>query len=263
MTMNDRWKYFEQYVADSDSPFAIFGGDAMKCLARLPDESIDMVCTDFPYESLEKHRKRGTTTRLKHSKSSSNDWFKIFPNELIHGLLLELFRVMAPDSHCYLFCDDETSNLIRDVVAMTNVEHDKGQSFKWWKRIVWDKDRRGMGYHYATQYEFVIFLEKGKRKLNDLGPTDVQRFKRVSKKSLGRKPKPTEKPVDLLKVFVMNSSNEGDLILDPFMGSGSCGAAAVENGRQFLGFELKPSAVRFARNRLRDSMVVARLRASR
>lgn len=50
-------------------------GDAFKWLQRLETESVDCFITDYPYESLEKHRKVGTTTRLKQSKSSSNEWF--------------------------------------------------------------------------------------------------------------------------------------------------------------------------------------------
>ena len=55
-------------------------GDAVEWLRKVPDASVDLVVTDPPYESLEKHRAVGTTTRLKHSKASSNDWFEIFPN---------------------------------------------------------------------------------------------------------------------------------------------------------------------------------------
>ncbi|HMA92069.1 MAG TPA: hypothetical protein VKP30_05245, partial [Polyangiaceae bacterium] len=55
-------------------------GDAVTWLLGLPEHSADLVITDPPYESLEKYRAIGTTTRLKHSKASSNDWFPIFPN---------------------------------------------------------------------------------------------------------------------------------------------------------------------------------------
>ena len=54
--------------------------DAVEWLRELADASVDLIVTDPPYESLEKHRAVGTTTRLKHSKASSNDWFDIFPN---------------------------------------------------------------------------------------------------------------------------------------------------------------------------------------
>lgn len=83
-------------------------GDAVDWLRTLPDNSVDLFVTDPPYESLEKHRKRGTTTRLKHSKASSNDWFSIFPNERFAELFAEVYRVLKPNAHFYLMCDQET-----------------------------------------------------------------------------------------------------------------------------------------------------------
>src|SRR5690606_7271265 len=63
-----------------DGPtFQLSQGDAVAWLRARPAESIDLLITDPPYESLEKHRAIGTTPRLKHSKASSNDWFSIFP----------------------------------------------------------------------------------------------------------------------------------------------------------------------------------------
>ena len=52
---------------------------------------------------------------------------------------------------------------------------------------------------------------------------------------LGNKKHPTEKPVELLKVLIENSSNEGDIVMDCFMGSGSTGVACIETNRKFLG----------------------------
>ncbi len=72
---------------------------AVAWLRALPSESIDLVITDPPYESLEKHRAIGTTTRLKHSKSSSNDWFSIFPNVRFPELFAEVYRVLRRNTH--------------------------------------------------------------------------------------------------------------------------------------------------------------------
>ena len=79
--------------------------DAVEWLKTLEDESVDLLITDPPYESLEKHRSKGTTTRLKMSKSSSNQWFKIFPNDRFPELFAEIYRVMKNNTHFYLFCD--------------------------------------------------------------------------------------------------------------------------------------------------------------
>ncbi len=68
--------------------------DAVEWLKSLGDDSVDLLITDPPYESLEKHRKIGTTTRLKHSKSSSNDWFEIFENNRFEELFTQIYRVL-------------------------------------------------------------------------------------------------------------------------------------------------------------------------
>ena len=118
--------------------------------------------------------------------------------------------------------------------------------FRFWKPLVWDKRTIGMGYHYRARYEFVLFFEKGKRRLNDLGIADVISVPRVHGGY------PAEKPVALSEVLVGQSSQPGETVADPFMGSGSIGVAAVKNGRRFLGNDLNPDAVRLARKRLRD-----------
>jgi DNA modification methylase len=111
--------------------FQLTRGDAVAWLRTLPDASIDLVITDPPYESLEKHRAIGTTTRLKHSKASSNDWFEIFPNTRFPELFSEVYRVLKKDSHFYLFCDPETM-----FVAKPAAEE---AGFKFWKPLIWDK----------------------------------------------------------------------------------------------------------------------------
>jgi site-specific DNA-methyltransferase (adenine-specific) len=65
-----------------------------------------------------------------------------------------------------------------------------------------------------------------------------------------RKPWPTEKPVSLLSKLIENSSSPGELVIDPFMGSGSCGEAALRLGRNFAGCDLSDRALKTARARL-------------
>lgn len=202
--------------------------DAVDWLKTLEDNSIDLFITDPPYESLEKHRKIGTTTRLKQSKSSSNQWFDIFPNSRFHDLFKEIYRVMKKNSHFYLFCDQETMFIVKPIAESVG--------FKFWKPIVWDKQAIGMGYHYRARYEFILFFEKGKRKLNDLGVADVLEYKRVWKGY------PTEKPVELLEILIKQSSNEGDIIADSFFGSGATFIAASNLSRNYIGCDIADSA---------------------
>lgn len=208
--------------------FALFQADAVEWLRTLASGSVDLVVTDPPYESLEKHRAVGTTTRLKHSKASSNNWFRIFPNSRFPELFSEIYRVLKKDSHFYLFCDAETMFVAKPIAEQCG--------FRFWKPLVWDKQKIGMGYHYRARYEFVLFFEKGKRKLNDLGVPDVIACDRI------RNGYPTEKPTMVSEVLIGQSSEPGQLVVDPFMGSGSTGVAAASLGRSFLGCDVSEEA---------------------
>ena len=218
--------------------FELSSVDAVRWLQNQPSESIDLVITDPAYESLEKHRAVGTTTRLKHSKASSNDWFRVFPNARFRELFAEIYRVLRRNTHFYLLCDAETM-----FIAKPDAEQ---AGFKFWKPLVWDKRTIGMGYHYRARYEFILFFEKGKRRLNDLGVSDILSVPRVHGGY------PAEKPVAVSEVLIAQSSQPGDIIADPFMGSGSVGVAALKAGRRFLGNDVNLEAVRLSARRLRE-----------
>jgi site-specific DNA-methyltransferase (adenine-specific) len=230
--------YAQTEVGVTPVPFELSTQDAVSWLATLPGESVDLLITDPAYESLEKHRAIGTTTRLKHSKASSNDWFKIFPNARFGELFREIYRVLRKDTHFYLLCDAETM-----FIAKPEAEQ---AGFRFWKPLVWDKCTIGMGYHYRARYEFILFFEKGKRRLNDLGIPDIISVPRI------RGGYPAEKPAEIADVLIRQSSQPGEVIVDPFMGSGSVGIAAAKLGRRFLGNDLNPEAVRIAAQRLRE-----------
>ncbi|HTM03710.1 MAG TPA: site-specific DNA-methyltransferase [Vicinamibacterales bacterium] len=218
--------------------FQLSTQDAVDWLRAQPAESVDLLITDPAYESLEKHRAIGTTTRLKHSKASSNDWFQIFPNERFGELFREAFRVLRRNTHFYLLCDAETMFVAKPMA--------EAAGFRFWKPLVWDKVTIGMGYHYRARYEFILFFEKGKRRLNDLGIADIIAAPRV------RGGYPAEKPSEIAAVLIGQSSEAGELVADPFMGSGSVGVAALKLGRRFAGNDLSPEAVKAAETRLRN-----------
>jgi site-specific DNA-methyltransferase (adenine-specific) len=211
-------------------------GDAVDWLRSWPDGAFDAAITDPPYESLEKHRAVGTTTRLAHSKASSNDWFQLFPYERFGELFAELYRVLKKDAHLYVFSDTETMFVAKAA--------GDAAGFHFWKPLIWDRRRIGMGYHYRSRYQFILFFEKGKRKLNDLGVADVIEAERISQGY------PAEKPVQVIDVLVRQSTDPGQVVCDPFAGSGSTGVAAVSCGRHFWGCDLCLEAVEVSTNRL-------------
>jgi site-specific DNA-methyltransferase (adenine-specific) len=218
--------------------FHLRRGDAVDWLSGLDDASVDLVITDPPYESLEKHRNVGTTTRLSQSKASSNAWFVVFPNARFEALFTQLHRVLKDDRHFYLFCDAPTMFIAKPIA--------EAAGFTFWKPLVWDKKRIGMGYHYRARYEFILFFEKGKRRLNDLGVPDVLEAPRIFNGY------PTEKPVSLMETLVLQSTQAGEVVVDPFMGAGAVGVAALMHDRHFCGTDLATDAFALTQARLEE-----------
>ena len=116
--------------------------------------------------------------------------------------------------------------------------------FRFWKPLIWDKVSIGMGYHYRARYEFVLFFEKGKRRLSDLGVAGVITARRATNGY------PTQKPTEVTDILVGQSSDPGDLVVDPFMGAGTTGVSAVTQGRRFWGSDVAAEALRLTRERL-------------
>ena len=212
----------------------ILVSDAFELLRGLAPESVDLVVTDPPYESLQIHRARGTTTRL------TTNWFTTVPNERLPELLREVYRVLRPDRHFYLFCDEVTADVIKQqqkvgAGRLPNGGRKCSCGFVYWKEIVWAKTtldggriRGGTGYHYRAASERILFFEKGKRALNDLGIPDVLMAPRAGV------PGPAVKPGAVVRALIAQSTSPGELVLDPFCGSGVAGVEARALDRRFL-----------------------------
>lgn len=226
--------------------------DATALLEGLLPESVDLLLTDPAYESLAPHKERGgTTVRL-------TRWFEHFTNDKFDKFFVEAHRVLRPGHHAYVFCDRDT------LPVAERAAHAAGfVTYNW---LVWDKVAIGMGYHYRRRYEFILFLGKKpgrggtKRPVANLGIGDVLVYKRLrgtpqdGRPVIGVEAKatfyPTEKPVGLMRVLVDQSTLPGELVVDPFCGSGSSGVAAVTTRRLWLGGDVSAEAVELTNWRL-------------
>ena len=233
---------------------------ALDGLRELEDNSVDLIVTDPAYDSLEKWRDMGTTTRLKKSTQSSNSWFPTVTPDYLKECFVECYRVLKKNTHLYVMCDEETGDKMKPVL--------KEIGFNLRKSIIWHKVGKlkpqhcpscgtfvceqhspgtpGMGYPYRSQWEMVLLAEKGKRKPpEDKSVRNVLQFPWIKSKTAY----PTEKPVELLQVFIRQSSSPGELILDPFAGSGSTGEAAFKQGCDFLGFDVEQKSLDYFNQR--------------
>ncbi|HVC08014.1 MAG TPA: DNA methyltransferase [Solirubrobacterales bacterium] len=181
--------------------------DARAFLASLPDECVDLIVTDPPYE-------------FNRGGQYFPRWFPDLPDEVWPEILAELYRVLAINAHAYIFCDWRTQRIFEDAA--------EGAGFRVGKRIVWDKGSPSLGGTWRSQTELILFLEKGNRPGNFKNRGNALHAARVARGY------PTEKPVRILKALISQSSLSGELMLDPFCGSGSTGRAARALGRRAL-----------------------------
>ena len=208
-------------------------GDCLKLMKNIPDGSVDLVVTDPPYgvNFVSNYRKEKYNAI---QNDSHLDW--------LDDLVNELYRIMKMNTAVYCFCSWHNVDIFKNAFD---------KKFKLKNIIVWEKNNTSMGDlkgSYAPKHEFILYAHKGRRVLNGFRHPDIIKAKRT-----GNKHHPTEKPTDLLEIFITESSNPGDTILDPFMGSGSTCVAAVNTGRHYIGFELDEKYFDIACKRLDEA----------
>lgn len=172
---------------------------------------------------------------------------KIFENNDIdiENYIDEFYRILKDDAHCYIMTNNFNICHFLDVISKSK--------FHFVKCVIWDKQRKICSRYYMCQYEYIIFIRKGKDKaINNCGCSDILSVPiKKMKGEDGRNIHDTEKPVDLMKTLILNSSEKGEIVLDPFMGIASAGVAALQVDRSFIGFEIDKKYFDFAENRLK------------
>lgn len=199
-------------------------GDGLDLMAEL-DGQADLLVTDPPYRLTS----GGNTGSNWHGKSWNYDNSgELVRCELDWGDWMgAAFAALKPDADAYIMSNDR--NLFDAKAAA------EAAGFKFHRLLTWDKGTATPNRWYMPNCEFTLYLYKGKaRTINDAGSMAGVRVphKDVSKH-------PTEKPVRLMQHYIANSSRQGDLVLDPFMGSGTTGVAAIRAARRFAGAELE------------------------
>ena len=214
--------------------------DARDGLATLGDDTIDMIFTDPPYPTIS----GGAGQAGDGSPSgmlAKNDG-KIFEhNDIgIEQYASELYRVLKSPGHAYVMCN--LLNLWQFHSVLTDVGF-KVHNLLSWRKNTCTPNRWGM-----KNGEYIFLLRKGPAR--SLYNPSLKMIEDVNVVPYHSKTHPTEKPVDLIKQYVEASSQKGEVVLDPFMGTGSTGTACRAMGRRFIGFELSPEYFGAACSRL-------------
>lgn len=202
----------------------IHQGDATQTLAQVPDHHADLIVTDPPY--LVNYRDR--TGRSLANDDNAGGVLPVFP---------ELWRVLKPDSYCVLFCG---WSAIGQFSAAW-----EAAGFKSVGHIVWAKGYTSSARHLQYRHESAWLLAKGCPKAPTKPLPDVMRWTYS-----GNRSHPTEKAVEVIAPLVRAFSQLGDLVLDPFLGSGTTAVAAALAARRYLGVELEERYCELARKRV-------------
>jgi site-specific DNA-methyltransferase (adenine-specific) len=234
----------------------LYQADALAVLAALPSASVDAVVADPPYSSggmVRGDRMQDVHTKYVDMDSVSGMALAAFTGDSRDQRsyaywcalwLSECLRIARPGGVCMVFTD------WRQLPATT----DALQAGGWvWRGIVpWHKPNgRPVQGRFANNCEYVVWGTNGPRALNTL-PNALPGFFTVT--SPREREHITQKPVKLMQSLV-GIAPAGGRILDPFMGSGTTGVAAVLTGREFVGVEMVPQHAKTAEQRIRAAQV--------
>lgn len=221
-----------------DNNIWLMRGDCLERMKEIPAGSVDLIVCDPPYKVISggKPTKKGQPSGMlskndgkifTHNSLREEDWFPI------------IYDKLKDNSHCYIMTN--TLNLERYL----RLARETG--FKLHNLIVWQKNNCTPNRWYMKNAEYTLFLRKGKAKaINLMGSKTVHSVDTEK----GIKVHPTQKPVELMELYISNSSDEGDTILDFSIGSGSTGVACRNLNRKFIGIEIDETYFDIAKERI-------------
>lgn len=211
-------------------------GDMREVLPGLSEKAA-LICTDPPYLLTT----GGNTTGemggcfARDTYDNSGAWFPVVPWDEMAPIL---FAAARADADAIVMSNDR--NLCEAETAL------RGAGFRFHRTLVWDKGSVTPNRWFMQGLEFAFYGYKGRaRTISDKATHPLFRVRQVDET-----PHPNEKPIAMLQRWIELTTDPGDLVIDPFMGSGSTAIAALRAGRRFIGVEVLPKWFEVASARL-------------
>ena len=225
----------------------IYNMDCIEGMKQIPDESVDLIVTDPPYNISGLSIGVVLHGRDVNTKDFGDwDWgYDLVP------IIKEFKRILKPKGQLYIFTSEK-------LFAQYRLEMEKLQ-FHFRNLIVWIKTNplpkiRQVSWRNATEYIMYAGREKTEKcdyTFNWLTQRDMINIVETSiLNGPERTEHPTQKPLSIITKLIKVSSNPGDLILDPFMGSGTTAVACRMLDREYIGFEISDEYCKLAEKRL-------------
>ena len=249
----------------------IIQGDALEILKQIPNDSIDLIVTDPPYfvskignkisrrNLSSKTHKRNSDIKLDFGEWDHFDDDKAFL-EFTENWFKECVRILKPKSWIYIFFDKQKVGYF-DLFLAPKYGIKARTIFVWAKTNPVPSFRK---VNWVSSSEFVWVGSKGEGKIkNFLTQKEMYNYALTPNKSAyGKTEHPTEKPEAIIARFVKTSSSEGDIVLDPFMGSGTTAVVCKKLNRKYIGIEISPEYIEIANKRINETKVVDNLFAA-
>lgn len=224
-----------------DDSVTIYHGDCREILPTLAPGSVDLVLTDPPYGVGYVTSRRLRTDRLVAPIEGDGSL------NALRDALPMLDRLLRNDRHVYCFASamalGEAIDAISGVWPVKSV-------------LVWDKGDRGtvgdLEAGFGVCYENIVYAMKGRRALNGPRPRNIYRYDWSGTQDPQH---PTVKPVGLLQWLMVKSSEAGETVIDPFMGSGTTLRAAKDLGRKAIGIEIEERYCEIAAKRMAQTVL--------
>ena len=212
--------------------------DCLEGLKEIPDGSVDLVLTDPPY---------GINYASAWIKDKSKRLGGIMNDKTPFLDFIELaLKKLKPSGAAHIFT--------RWDVQQTFIDRITGVGGRVKNVCIWDKCSHGMGdlrSAYGSRYESILFVPGREFCFPGKRPQDIIAVAKVPATKLVH---PTQKPVELVERLILDTTRAGDVVLDPFMGSGTTAVACLKTGRNYIGFELDEGYHAIAQKRVADTV---------
>ncbi len=227
----------------------LYQGDCLEVMDKLIEKGIkaDCIITDPPYKTTSRGRGKSTTTGgiLNNKLFNSGKPFNIVQ---IEDYIDKLYAILKDTGHCYIMTNNKNLTHFLNTIDKSN--------FNYVKVLIWDKVSPLPNQFYMDRHEYIILLRKGKAvKVNNNSIPSILNVKTVNKNGIDYEKHLTEKPVDLMKILISQSSQKDELIFDPFLGNGSTAIASKKLKRKCIGIELEEKYCEIAKNRLQNTNI--------
>lgn len=221
----------------------LYKGDCLELLKEIKDSSIDLICTDIPYE-LENHG--GVNSEFAKRCARMRDSVEFIANGIDYNNVFSEFIRVCKIPNMIIFCSNLQIGKIISFFSSKELKTDV---------LVWEKSNPApmCNGKYMSDLEYIIRVYDKGSPFNNNVPIKWKRKCKIYPIMIDKdKLHPTQKPLKLMTELVITHSFENQVVLDPFMGSGTTGVTCVSNKRNFIGMELDENYFNIAEKRINE-----------